>query len=247
MKWACWTVGLCFAFSFSIGIDPASAQRDEMPPGYPQSLETHLQLLLSRLREGKPSPELLVHVSSTYFDVADDLLTNEKKRRDAYEAGAKAAEQAFMLDDTNADAHFFHAVNLGSAARIKGVANGAMVVKEMKECTQRAIDLNPKHAQALQLMGALLLELPWFLGGDEKKAQEYLERAIAADGDFTKARILVAKLYRKQGRIDEARKELEAVTRADRPHYRYAWERQYKPEAERLLREISAKNASGPK
>jgi hypothetical protein len=209
-----------------------------MPPGYPQSLEADLQVLLGRLREGKPSPELLVRVSSTYFDLADDLLTDDKKRREAYEAGAKAAEEAFMLDDTNADAHFFHAVNVGSAARLKGVTNGAMVVKEMKQCAQRAIDLNPKHPQALQLMGALLIELPWMLGGDEKKAQEYLERAIAADGNYTKARILIAKLYKKQGRIQEARKQLEAVVLADRPHYRYAWERRYKPEAERLLQEL---------
>ncbi len=238
MKWAYWT-GLCIAFSFSIGIDSTSAQRDNMPPGYPQSLEADLPLLLSRLREGKPSPELLVQVSSTYFDVADDLLTDETKRREAYEAGAKAAEQAFRLDDTNADAHFLHAVNLGSAARLKGVTNGAMVVKEMKQCAQRAIDLNPKHAQALQLMGALLIELPWFLGGDEKKAQRYLERSIEADGNYTKARILVAKLYNKQGRVEEAKKQLEAVIHADDPHYRYAWERQYKPEAESLLRTMS--------
>jgi hypothetical protein len=238
MKRACWAVGLCFVFGFCIGLESASAQRDDMPPGYPQSLEADLQVLLTRLRQGKPSPELLVRVSSTYFDLADDLLTDDNKRREAYEAGAKAAEQAFMLDDTNADAHFFHAVNVGSAARLKGVANGAMVVKEMKQCAQRAIDLNPKHPQALQLMGALLIELPWMLGGDEKKAQEYLERAIAADGNYTKARILLAKLYKKQGRIGEARKQLEAVIQADRPRYRYAWERQYKPEAERLLQEL---------
>jgi hypothetical protein len=38
--------------------------------------------------------------------------------------------------------------------------------------------------------------------------------------------------------IDEARQQLESVIRADHPHYRYAWERTYKPEAERMLREL---------
>lgn len=32
---------------------------------------------------------------------------------------------------------------------------------------------------------------------------------------------------------------LEAVSRAEAPHYRYAWERTYKPEAERLLKEMA--------
>ncbi|MBX3302743.1 MAG: tetratricopeptide repeat protein [Nitrospira sp.] len=238
MKNIHWLACLSLALGVSVGIGPALAQRDEMPPGYPQSLEADLHSLLNRLREGKPLPELLVRLSSTYFDLADDLLTDDNKRREAYLAGAKAAEQAFNLNENNADAHFFHAINLGSAERLRGIANAALVVKEMKRCAMRAIELNPQHAQALQLMGALSMELPWILGGDEKKAQEYLERAIAADGNYTKARILVARLYKKQGRINEAITQLEAVIHADRPHYRYAWERQYKQEAELLLHEL---------
>lgn len=222
------------------------AQRDEMPPGYPQSLEGELQTLLARLNDSKPSAELLVKLAFTYFDLADDWLTEEKKRREAYEAGARAAQQAIELDESNADAHFLHAANLGSAKRIEGVTNAAMVVKELKRCAQRAIELNPRHAQALQMMGGLLMELPWFLGGDDKKAQEYLERAIGADGNFTNARILVSKLYKKQGRIDDARRQLESVLSAKHPHYRYAWERTYRPQAERLLKDWGLAHRSSP-
>jgi len=212
------------------------AQRDGMPAGYPQSLEPALQKLLGRIQQGDPPSGLLVQLSSTYFDMADDLLTEQAQRAAAYQAGAKAAKQAFEMDDSNPDAHFFYAANLGSAERLKGLTNAAMAVKEINHCALRAIELNPRHAQALQMMGGLLMELPWFLGGDEKKAQEYLERAIAADGNFTNARLLVAKLYKKQGRVDDAKRQLEAVIRAENPHYRFAWERIYKPEAERLLK-----------
>lgn len=223
-----------------IGSAPAFAQRNEMPTGYPQSIEPALQSLLNQRREENPSPELLVRLAETYFDLANDLLTDEGKRREAYEAGAKAAKQALDLDDFNADAHLFHAANIGSAERLKGIANAAMVVKEMKHCALRAIELNHRHAQALQMLGGMLIELPWFLGGDERKAQDYLERAIAADGNYTLARVLVAKLYKKQGRVDDARQQLTAVIESRRPHYRLSWEREYKPEAERLLRELSS-------
>lgn len=222
-----------------LGTAQAHAQRNEMPAGYPQSLEADLASLLGRLHDGNVSSGLLVQLASTYFDLADDLLMDEKKRLTAFESGAKAAEQAFQLDDFDADAHFFHAANLGSAERLRGITNAALVVKEIKHCAMRAIEINPKHAQALQMMGGLLMELPWFLGGDEKKAQEYLERAIAADGNFTNARILVAKLYLKQGRVDDAKRQLEAVIYAAAPHYRYAWQRTYKPDAERMLKEMT--------
>jgi tetratricopeptide (TPR) repeat protein len=222
-----------------IGLGEVSAQRDELPVGYPQSIESELQALLSRLHNEPSSPELLVKMSSTYFDLADDFLTDKAERQAAYEEGAKAAKQAFHLDESNADAHFFHAVNLGNATRLQGVTSGALAINEIKSCVERAIEINPKHAQALQMMGGMLLELPRFLGGSEKKAQEYLERAIAADGNYANARILVAKLYRKQGRIEDARKQLEAVIEAQHPHYRFTWERKYKPEAEHMLRQLT--------
>ncbi len=234
-----WIIASLVALDILIGTGQAFAQRNEMPAGYPQSLEPALQALLGRLHEGNPSPGLLVRLAEAYFDLADDLLTDEAKRRAAYEAGAMAAKQAIELDESNADAHFFHAVNLGSAERLRGVTSAALAVKEIKHCAQRAIELNPKHAQALQMMGGLLMELPWILGGNEKKAQEYLERAIAADGNYTNARILVAKLYKKQGRIEDAKRQLETVIHADRPHYRFTWERKYKPLAEQMLKELA--------
>lgn len=232
MWWMALAIGVLFTGA------QASAQRDEMPPGYPQSLEPALEELLKRSHAGQPSPALLVQIASTYFDVADDLLTDEKQRQAAYEAGAKAAQQAFQMDDANADAHFFYAANLGSAERLKGLTNAALVVQDIKHCAMRAIELNPKHAQALQLMGGLLMELPWFLGGNTNTAQEYLERAIVADGNFTNARLLLARLYKKQGRLGDAKRQLEAVILADHPHYRFAWERHYKPQAQQLLNEL---------
>lgn len=63
------------------GTGLALAQRDEMPVGYPQSVEPELQALLGRLRSEPPSPELLVKVASTYFDLADDFLTDKVKRQ----------------------------------------------------------------------------------------------------------------------------------------------------------------------
>jgi tetratricopeptide (TPR) repeat protein len=233
-------VGLSF-LATCIGLGEVSAQRDQIPVGYPQSIEPELQALLARLRNEPSSPELLVKVASTYFDLADDFLTDKAKRQAAYEEGAKAAKQAFQLDDSNADAYFFYAVNLGNATRLQGVTSGALVVNEIKSSLSRAIEINPRHAQALQMMGGMLLELPWFLGGSEKKAQQHLERAIAADGNYANARILVAKLYRKQGRIEDARMQLEAVIQAEHPHYRYTWERKYKPEAEHMLKELTGK------
>ena len=234
---------ILFASTFIGTVGPALAQRESTMPNYPQSLESNLQTLLRFIERGEPDADLWTQLAETYMDLADDLLTDEEKRQRAYQEGANAAKHAFELQDSNAQAHFLYAANLGSAERMKGLTNAAMKVKEIKQHVARAIELDQKHAQALQMMGGLLMELPWFLGGDEKRAQEYLERAIAADGNFTNARILLAKLYKKQDRIVDAKKQLEAVIHAEHPHYPYAWAGKFKPEAEWLLKELMEKGS----
>jgi predicted Zn-dependent protease len=159
-------------------------------------------------------------------------------RQQTYGAGATAALRAIELDGKNADAHFLYAVNLGSEARLKGLSTAAGALSEITLHVRHAIELNPNHAPALQFMGGLLAELPWFLGGDEKEAQQYLERAVTADGNYTHARILLAKLYLKHNRIRDARQQLDAVIHARAPHYPYTWRQKFKPEAEALLEKL---------
>ena len=230
---------VCGLVSIGLMIQLAEGARDSIPPNYPLSLESDLKSLLTVAQQGSPDTDLLVQLAEVYMDLADDLYRDDEKRRSAYQEGANAAKRAFELEDSNAQAHFLYAASLGSAERLKGLTNAAMKVKEIKQHVARAIELDPKHAQALQMMGGLFMELPWFLGGDEKKAQEYLERAIASDGNFTNARILLAKLYKKQDRIEESKKQLEAVIHAEHPHYPYTWVRKFKPEAERLLKDMA--------
>jgi thioredoxin-like negative regulator of GroEL len=79
------------------------------------------------------------------------------------------------------------------------------------------------------------VELPWFLGEDREAGQHYLEQAVATDDNYTDARLLLAKVYIKQDRYEAARWELQGVVGADWPHYRYAWEKRFRPETKRLL------------
>ena len=96
--------------------------------------------------------------------------------------------------------------------------------KGLKAATQ-AMTLHPDDAETHFLYAAEL-------------AKNYLRRAIEADGKFTNARIILAKLFIKEGKLEGARAQLLAVIQARNPHYPYAWERRFRPEAQRLLDEL---------
>ncbi len=219
-------------------ISPARAEHDSLPPDYPESLERDLAFVLSRLAsQGEDLPTLL-QGAELYMRIADDLFADEEKKRLAYEAGAEMARRAVHLDPRQAHAHFLYAANRGSAERMKGLTSAGFVLGEIRNHLRQALAINPTHPQALQMMGGLYAELPWVFGGSEKEAESYLRRAIEADGQYTHAHLILARLYIKQHRFAEARTHIRAVIEAKHPHYPYAWTHLFKPEAERLLKTL---------
>lgn len=213
----------------------ADTMCDLPPPTYPHSLQRELREHLTPGLEHSDSVPELLHVAWLYMNIADDLLTDDTERITAYEQGARFARRALELEKDSADAHFLYAANLGSAARLKGVAAGALALEKIKTHTARAIELEPDHAPALQLMGGLLANLPWVLGGDTDRAIQYLKRAIEADDRYSQARLILAKIYIDRNQLQEAVHQLRALIETDCPHYRYTWEHRFKPEAQRLL------------
>ncbi len=223
------------ALTWLLVLSPARAEHESLPPDYPNSLERELASLLSQIATHGAKGDRLIAGAELYLNIADDLFDDETRKRLAYEAAADMAKRALQMDERNAQGHFLYAAALGSAERLKGLANAGLVLGEIKQHVRRAIELDPAHAQALQIMGGLYAELPWLLGGNEREAESYLRRAIEADGRYTNARLILARLLIKQGRAGEARSHLEAVLQVEHPHYPYTWKRTFRPEAARLL------------
>lgn len=227
-------LGLCLLLSLSCHL-PAWSQKFSIPEGYPESLRQQRDHYTEALIEDLKNPRLWQQLSHVYMNMADDLLTDKSEKIEAYDKGLKAATQAMTLHPDDAETHFLYAANLGSATQLRGITSGVVNLTEIMKHVDRAVELDPHHAPSLQMKGGLLAELPWYLGGNTKLAKDYLRRAIEANGKFTNARIILAKLLIKEGEIAEARAQLLAVVQAEKPHYPYTWERRFRPEAQRLL------------
>jgi tetratricopeptide (TPR) repeat protein len=197
-------------------------------------LQYKLQVLLSQRNERSSDPEFLVRLADIYLDLGDDVSIETSKRRDAYEEGAKCARRAIELREQNADAHYLYAANLGSAAQLKGMIASALTIHDLKRHVTRALGLNPNHAPALHMMGMMLEELPWFLGGDAEGALSYLRRAVAADPGSSHARLDLAKAYIKRKDPNTARRELETILQQPLPSDASVSDRRHREEALQL-------------
>jgi tetratricopeptide (TPR) repeat protein len=213
----------------------ALAEQSAPPSDGTQALERELQTLLANQAPASSDPRILVHLADLYLDLGDDVYSEETKRRAAYEEGARLARRAIDLDESNAQAHYLYAANLGRAAQLQGVMASAFTVNELKRHVRRALELNPNHAPALHMMGMMLEELPWILGGDADAALTYLNRAVAADPHYTHARLDLVKVYIKRQNIDAARHELNTILSQEPPRDQSASDQRRRREARQLL------------
>jgi tetratricopeptide (TPR) repeat protein len=211
------------------------------PADYPQSLEQDVKTSQEALARNAADPRLLVKLASLYLDMGEDLYTDKEQKRAAFEEGGRLARRAIELDETNAEAHYLCAANLGSAAETKGVAASLLALDDIKSHVRRALELQKDHVAALHMAGMMLEELPQFMGGNKNVALDYLKRTVALDPNYSHARLDLAKMYLKRRDPESAKRELLAVVNMDHPSDQYPWARRYRPEAERLLSTLNHK------
>jgi tetratricopeptide (TPR) repeat protein len=199
------------------------------------NVQAQLQHLLAQKSERSSDPAFLVRLSDVYLDVGDDVSLDIPKRTAAYEEGAKIADQAIQLQEQNADAHYLYAANLGSAAQLKGMMASTLTIQDLKRHVKWALELNPNHPAALHMMGMMLEELPWILGGDADGALAHLRRAVAADPSYAHARLDLAKAYLKRNDTVSARRELSIILRQSLATPASETDRRRRQEAANLL------------
>lgn len=130
---------------------------------------------------------------------------DESTQTALYRRGLEAARRAVKIDPKSADAQFAYFGNWGRIMQRDGWMKNAFQLSELLGYLERAIELNPNHADALAARGGLYRQLPGLLGGDSAKAEEFLKRAIALDAGMSGGRLELAELYLADGRDDEGK------------------------------------------
>ena len=208
----------------------------------PLGIKQEIQQLQTEDTPQSTDPIALTYLAGLYLDLGNETSEDKEDRISAYEEGARLAWKAIQLNDGLPNAHFYYAANLGSAAHLQGVLASVLNLQELKFHVHRTIELQEDHAPALHMMGMMLEELPWFLGGDSHKALDYLQKAVAADEDYMHARVDLGKAYLNRHNIHQATKEFQVVVQTRPSSKVKAWVQHYRPEAERLLKEIRSEH-----
>ena len=200
--------------------------------------------LLETAVAGKETADVrtLVLLARAWFLYAENRTKTEEARLAAYEKGRAAAERAIARSPDDPEAHLWYAINLGSWAQVKGLFRSLITLGTIRREVDTVLRLDPNNVEANIMAGSLQREIPAIMGGDKEKAEEYFKTAKRLAPHLSGARIELAKLYIKQGRIAEARQELQGVIDEPAPTDRSRWELVEVPRARTMLHSLDDLN-----
>jgi tetratricopeptide (TPR) repeat protein len=173
------------------------------------------------------------------LQLGDDA-TGITEKRAWYTKARAVADTLRRRSPENPDGHMWRATARGKIGQIDGIVSSAYMIGDLKQSYQRVIELDSGYALAWYALGRLYAALPPLLGGSLNLAKGYLRRGLAADSNHTVIRLELARVYLRQRRRTEARRELHTLLATVRPTDPAEFTLSDQPAALKLLNSIKA-------
>jgi hypothetical protein len=137
---------------------------------------------------------------------------DDAERDAAFREGIEAGKTAAQLEDNKADGHFWLGANYGGSAEMSVLASLSSF-QDIHTQMQKVIDLDESYGSgsAYLGLGQLYLKAPKILGGDSKKAVEYLEKGLQFGNSNALLHLRLAEGYHALGRDQEAQKQIDFI------------------------------------
>jgi tetratricopeptide (TPR) repeat protein len=134
------------------------------------------------------SYEALWRTAQALVDLALPLPNAQRARRDSlYAEGLALAQRAVNVNAQGADGHFMVAVATGRVALTKGARERVRYAGVVRESALRAIELDPRHAGAMHVMGRWNAEIQRLPGVTKFFAKTFLGAAIFNQANWENA------------------------------------------------------------
>jgi tetratricopeptide (TPR) repeat protein len=170
-----------------------------------------------------------------------DRTDNDTEQDTMFVEGINAGKAAVQLQPNKPEGHFWLGANYGGRAANSTLSNLSSFqdIKGEMEAVLK-IDETYQGYSAYLGLGRLYLQAPKVMGGDVKKAIEYLEKGVKLNPNNTVMRFHLAEAYEVDKRNADAKKQIEAVISAT-PDPKYLAEHKVAVEqSKKLLAKIEA-------
>ena len=142
-----------------------------------RSLELYEQLASTNSVDTCPDAPLKAAKAAWW--VADHS-PSKKEKMALLQKGIDFSKKAIRLNPGSAAAHFWLAGNYGSFGEVKGVLKSLALVKPIRKELNEVLKIDPDYddGAAYRVLGVVDYKVPGFAGGNKKRAEEQLKKAL---------------------------------------------------------------------
>ena len=161
----------------------------------------------------------------------------ERERKPALEAGIAAGRKAVAISGQRPEGHFWIAANMGALAESFGLRQGLKYRGPIRDELEIVLKLDPgfQEGSADRAIGRWYYKVPGLFGGDKKKSEAHLRKALAYNPQSVITRLFLAETLIELDRPAEAKKELEAALAAPEDAEWAPEDRGFRAQAKTLL------------
>lgn len=165
----------------------------------------------------------------------------ENERRAALEQGVNAGRTATEIAPDRPEGHFWMAASMGALAESYGLRQGLRYRGQIKDALERVLAIDPAFldGSADRALGRWYFMVPRLFGGNKRKSEEHLRKALAYNPQSVITRLFLAETLIDLDRKDEARKELQATLDAPLDPEWAPEDRRFKQQAADLLKTLA--------
>jgi hypothetical protein len=165
----------------------------------------------------------------------------ERDRKGALEKGVEAGRTAAAIEPARPEGHFWMAANMGALAESYGLRQGIRYRGAIRDSLERVLKIDPAFLQgsADRALGRWYYKVPGLFGGDDRKSEAHLRKALAYDPQSIITRLFLAETLIELNRTAEARRELDAAVAAPISPEWAPEDRRFKAQAQALLQKLS--------
>lgn len=113
--------------------------------------------------------------------MASAVLSHVRSQQEQYDEAIRLANVAVAIDPKNPDVQYALAEACARKAQAGSMLKAAGLAGKLKKSAEAALAVDPNHSDALAILVDFYRKAPGIMGGDKKKAIEYLERLTRVD------------------------------------------------------------------
>ncbi len=220
-KWWMRPLAILIAASWPLlGDDPPFAELDRLFAGRDElrNLQRAEALLIARTKEHPLEYESLWRIGRIQYCLAEAQREKNAKLK-YYESGVEVSQRAAKLRPDRPEGHFWLAANLGSSCELRGVWASLRSLSTIRLEFEKVIEIAPSYdyGNAYLALAEINMRLPGFMGGNDQKGIELLEKGLQLAPHNHDLKLTLASAYSKKSRKPEARQLLQQILESTDP------------------------------